>query len=598
MSHTRRTLAAFAMTAAFASPAAGLDTDLERALSLAADNRDAQARAVLDPLLVSEGHDPTVRLLHGVLRARERRVNEAIDTFEGLLRDHPEMPEPYNNLAVLRAVQGQLEEARRTLLAGIDLRPDLATAHANLATVYTHMALHASARAKELGYREDPPSRRARATGPILALPDPPLGSHGPTYRRSDPPALHTGPAPRAWTGGYEDPPPRLTDETDSRRALSAPPTIIRPPPEQVDETYPLPTFPDLPVIALPAPRATTDEHEDSPPSRTDETASEPPVATPVVKPSSPTVTVEEYAEPSPEGRGKTYPLPTFPDLEGTPLPESPPATATASLGGTGHGESPPGKSEQTTPAADAEPSLPTVTAETRVEPIPEQTGETYPLPTFPDLPSTPLAEPPLATGVASPAGIASPEPSDEREGPPPRKAATTAALPTLTDPTVAEPARGALCLHAKRFRSHAAANEAQQWLRTRGIEAAEPQRKQREVTSHHIYLLPFPSHREARAKVNEALARGVKDVAVITSGPLENGVSFGVYWIERYARKRIEELDTIGYPIRHAQIPKIVREYEIEARASADVPWREQHAKAWRSQYPRQRMKIRSCRP
>lgn len=137
------------IAAILVSGAAFGDEAFERALSLATEKRYAEAREALDPLLEREPGNPRARVLHGVLRAREGRVGEAIEIFEVLRRDHPDMTEPYNNLAVLYAVEGRLEDARRILLATLERRPD-AVAYANLGDVYTKLARHAYERAGEL----------------------------------------------------------------------------------------------------------------------------------------------------------------------------------------------------------------------------------------------------------------------------------------------------------------------------------------------------------------------------------------------------------------------------------------------------------------
>ena len=46
-----------------------------------------------------------------------RQTAEAIQVFTGLTEDYPELPEPYNNLAVLYAQQGDYEKARDALEA-------------------------------------------------------------------------------------------------------------------------------------------------------------------------------------------------------------------------------------------------------------------------------------------------------------------------------------------------------------------------------------------------------------------------------------------------------------------------------------------------
>ena len=143
-------LIVFGALAAILSPgAASGDEAFERALSLAAEKRYSDAREVLDPLLEREPGHRRARLLHGVLRARAGRVGEAIDIFEALRRDHPEMSEPYNNLAVLYAVEGRLEDAREILLATLKRQPD-AVVYANLGDVYTKLARRAYQQAREI----------------------------------------------------------------------------------------------------------------------------------------------------------------------------------------------------------------------------------------------------------------------------------------------------------------------------------------------------------------------------------------------------------------------------------------------------------------
>ena len=122
---------------------------LERALSLAAEKRHSEAREVLDPLLQRESQNTRARLLHGVLRAHEGRVGDAMEIFETLRRDYPDMSEPYVNLAVLYAVEGRLDDARKILLATLERRPS-AVAYASLGDVYRKLAEEADERAREL----------------------------------------------------------------------------------------------------------------------------------------------------------------------------------------------------------------------------------------------------------------------------------------------------------------------------------------------------------------------------------------------------------------------------------------------------------------
>ena len=133
--------------------AASADDALERALSLVSQERYSEARKVFEPLLKRAPDAPRVLLLHGILEAHAGNTREAVAIFERVQRDHPDMFEPYNNLAVLRAREGRLDAARDALVAALRRRPD-AVAYANLGDVYLRLADRAYSRAREAGSGE------------------------------------------------------------------------------------------------------------------------------------------------------------------------------------------------------------------------------------------------------------------------------------------------------------------------------------------------------------------------------------------------------------------------------------------------------------
>ena len=138
-------LVALAALAALLPSAAAAEDALERALSLAAEERYTEARSVLDPLLERDPGNPRGRLLHGVLRAREGRRGEAVAIFSALVQDAPDMFEAHNNLAVLYVEQGRLEDALAVLLAILERRPE-AAGYQNLGDIYARLARRAYAR--------------------------------------------------------------------------------------------------------------------------------------------------------------------------------------------------------------------------------------------------------------------------------------------------------------------------------------------------------------------------------------------------------------------------------------------------------------------
>lgn len=196
------------LAAVFASGVAFGDEAFERALSLAAEKRYPEAREALDPLLERMPVNPRVRVLHGVLLVREERTADAIDIFEALRRDHPDMIEPYNNLAVLHAQEGRLEDARTILRAALERRPD-AVAWFNLGDVYTRLARRAYERAHALEAGGGGSAQHGHAATDSQ---DAITGSPAPV---TTPPAVAaTAPAPDTETGSARETAPETVAAT------------------------------------------------------------------------------------------------------------------------------------------------------------------------------------------------------------------------------------------------------------------------------------------------------------------------------------------------------------------------------------------------
>jgi tetratricopeptide (TPR) repeat protein len=90
------------------------------------------------------------RFLKGLILAEQGKNAEAIQIFTKLTEEYPELPEPYNNLAVLYASQGQYDKARHALEMAISTHPSYATAHENLGDIYAKMASQAYDKALQL----------------------------------------------------------------------------------------------------------------------------------------------------------------------------------------------------------------------------------------------------------------------------------------------------------------------------------------------------------------------------------------------------------------------------------------------------------------
>jgi tetratricopeptide (TPR) repeat protein len=86
----------------------------------------------------------------GLILSEMGRLKEAIALFTDLTERFPELPEPYNNLAVLHARQKQYDKAQAALEMAIRAHPSYVIAHENLGDIYVKLAALAYDRALQL----------------------------------------------------------------------------------------------------------------------------------------------------------------------------------------------------------------------------------------------------------------------------------------------------------------------------------------------------------------------------------------------------------------------------------------------------------------
>jgi ketosteroid isomerase-like protein len=129
---------------------------------LMAAGKPAEALQKADQYLASKPRDPMMRFLRGISLSQMGKTSEAITAFTKLTEDYPDLPEPFNNLAVLYAQQGQYDKARTALEMAIRTNPSYATAYENLGDVYAKLASQAYSKALQIDTRS--------AVAPKLAM--------------------------------------------------------------------------------------------------------------------------------------------------------------------------------------------------------------------------------------------------------------------------------------------------------------------------------------------------------------------------------------------------------------------------------------------
>lgn len=132
------------------------DNTLESAYTLFASNKIAEAEQRVEVFLKQQPGNPAARFLKGRILGKQGKVKQAIAIYQQLSSEHPELPEPYNNLAALYASQGNYQKARDALLSAINTHPSYAAAYENLGNIYSKMAIIAYNRALEFDKPQKP----------------------------------------------------------------------------------------------------------------------------------------------------------------------------------------------------------------------------------------------------------------------------------------------------------------------------------------------------------------------------------------------------------------------------------------------------------
>jgi Flp pilus assembly protein TadD/ketosteroid isomerase-like protein len=138
------------LAALVAASFGALADDIQDASKLLKSGQPQQALDRVNKVLATKPKDPQARFLKGLIFADQGNTRDATDIFLALTKDYPDLPEPYNNLAVIYASQGQYEKARGSLEQSIRTHPSYATAYENLGDVYAKLASQAYDKALQI----------------------------------------------------------------------------------------------------------------------------------------------------------------------------------------------------------------------------------------------------------------------------------------------------------------------------------------------------------------------------------------------------------------------------------------------------------------
>ena len=127
-----------------------LHSDIDQIQRLIANGDLDEALSLTNQELVKDQSNVTYRFLKGLILTRMGNIEEASDVFIEMTQTNPDLPEPYNNLAVIYASMGDYDKARALLEQAINTHPAYATAHENIGDIYAKLASQAYNQAFEL----------------------------------------------------------------------------------------------------------------------------------------------------------------------------------------------------------------------------------------------------------------------------------------------------------------------------------------------------------------------------------------------------------------------------------------------------------------
>jgi tetratricopeptide (TPR) repeat protein len=238
--------------ASTAAPAAAPSPEAIEVQKLLKNQQAGQALKLIDESLARNPKDAAMRFRRGVALSMLDRKPEALQVFQKLVEDHPEMPAPYNNLAVLYGSQGDYDKARAALVAAIRTNPQYATAYQNLGDVYAQLASQAYSKALQLDKTDTTvppklvllrelianPGQAAATPITVAAAPVAPAPAPAPAIKpvqvaAATPPAPAPAPAPVAAPkpAPTTTPPPAATPSPAPRPAAPAPAPVPAPSP-------------------------------------------------------------------------------------------------------------------------------------------------------------------------------------------------------------------------------------------------------------------------------------------------------------------------------------------------------------------------------
>lgn len=112
----------------------------DRVEQLLKNDHPAQALELAEIGLAKHGKNLQLLFMRTAALDALGRTDATVKSLRQIIAAYPEVPEPYNNLAVIQARRGQLEDALALLKQVLVINPDFALARKNMGDVYIALA--------------------------------------------------------------------------------------------------------------------------------------------------------------------------------------------------------------------------------------------------------------------------------------------------------------------------------------------------------------------------------------------------------------------------------------------------------------------------
>ncbi len=213
---------AFAISALFAilAPSLVYADDASDASKLYKAGQLNEAIKKIDAVLAQKPKDAQMRFLKGIILTEQNKSAEAIVVFTKLTDDFPELPEPYNNLAVLYASNGQYQKASAALEMAIRTNPTYGTAHENLGDVYAKLASQSYDKALQLDSNNSTAKLKLNLVKNLIG------NTTGGTNPKLNPPATSAAPIAAPIPAQASVAATNNSKATDSKASVKPTPTV------------------------------------------------------------------------------------------------------------------------------------------------------------------------------------------------------------------------------------------------------------------------------------------------------------------------------------------------------------------------------------